>query len=86
MKYDFKTAIDRSNVGSAKWEQMKGMNPHELERFLHRDAELFLNEGHAFGEEGSGFERMNLACPTQTMMDGLGRLAGAIRRRGSTGA
>jgi cystathionine beta-lyase len=27
MKYDFTTVVDRSNMGSAKWEQMRGWNP-----------------------------------------------------------
>jgi len=62
-----------------------GMNQDELEQFLHKEAELFFDEGHVFGEEGSGFERMNLACPTKAVTDGLERLADAIRRRGGAG-
>ena len=27
MKYDFTTVVDRSNMGSAKWEQMREWNP-----------------------------------------------------------
>ncbi|MGO8693063.1 MAG: MalY/PatB family protein [Rectinemataceae bacterium] len=51
-----------------------GLDKDRLERYLHEKAELFFDEGYIFGEEGAGFERMNLACPTATMMDGLHRL------------
>jgi bifunctional pyridoxal-dependent enzyme with beta-cystathionase and maltose regulon repressor activities len=45
---------------------------------MHLKAELFFDEGYIFGEEGAGFERMNLACPMGIMMDGLKRLAATI--------
>jgi len=56
-----------------------GVEPKALEKYLHEKAELFFDEGYVFGEEGSGFERMNLACPTKVMMAGLERLAAAAR-------
>jgi aminotransferase/cystathionine beta-lyase len=59
-----------------------GMEKAELERFMQQEAELFLDEGYVFGDEGEGFERMNLACPTATMMAGLERLVAAFRRAG----
>ncbi len=31
MKYDFETVVNRANVGSSKWEQMKKWNPHVSE-------------------------------------------------------
>ncbi len=55
-----------------------GLDQQELERFLHFEAQLFLDEGYIFGEEGSGFERMNIACPTKIMLDGLKRLAAVL--------
>lgn len=58
-----------------------GWDKAELERFLHQEALVFFDEGYVFGDEGSGFERMNLACPTWVMMEGLERLHQAIRRR-----
>jgi aminotransferase/cystathionine beta-lyase len=58
-----------------------GMDKDELEHFLHKEALIFFDEGYVFGEEGTGFERMNLACPTWVMMEGLERLHEAIRKR-----
>jgi cystathionine beta-lyase len=55
-----------------------GLNKQELENLMHFEAELFFDEGYIFGEEGAGFERMNLACPIGIMMDGLKRLAATI--------
>lgn len=46
----------------------------ELEEIMHKEAELFLDEGYIFGEEGSRFERWNLAFPTKVMIEGLERL------------
>jgi len=56
-----------------------GVEAKELEKHLHEKAELFFDEGYVFGEEGSGFERMNLACPTRVMMEGLERLVFAVK-------
>lgn len=55
------------------------LNKDELEKRMHLQAELFFDEGYIFGEEGEGFERMNLACPTRIMMDGLKRLENTVR-------
>lgn len=57
-----------------------GMDKDRLEQFLHAEAELFFDEGYVFGEEGAGFERMNLACPTKKVLDGIERLAAAVNR------
>lgn len=40
---------------------------------------LFLSEGTSFGTGGKGFLRMNIACPRETVQDGLERLAAAVR-------
>jgi len=50
----------------------------ELEELMQQEAEVFFDEGYVFGEEGEGDERMNLACPTQTMMEGLERIKKAV--------
>lgn len=57
-----------------------GLEKDELERFMHFEAQVFCDEGYIFGEEGAGFERLNLACPTKSLMDALERLAIAINR------
>ncbi|MDD4239254.1 MAG: pyridoxal phosphate-dependent aminotransferase [Desulfotomaculaceae bacterium] len=59
-----------------------GLNKDELEKLMHFAAEVFFDEGYLFGEEGAGFERMNLACPTRIMMGGLKRLATTINKMG----
>jgi aminotransferase/cystathionine beta-lyase len=59
-----------------------GLDRDGLEAFMHRDAQVFFDEGYVFGEEGAGFERMNLACPSRALLEALDRLAGALRRRG----
>lgn len=38
-----------------------------------------MDEGYIFGHEGECFERMNIACPTEVMMDGLKRIVKAWR-------
>jgi aminotransferase/cystathionine beta-lyase len=58
-----------------------GIDYLELERILHMEAMVFFDEGYVFGKrEGAGFERMNIACPKQVMMDGLERMADALRK------
>lgn len=59
-----------------------GVAPDALEEVLRRDAQVFFEEGRVFGEDGAGFERMNLACPARTLLEALERLAGALARRG----
>jgi cystathionine beta-lyase len=40
-----------------------GLNNTELEKLMKEKARLFLDEGYIFGADGSGFERINVACP-----------------------
>ena len=40
-----------------------------------------LDHGHIFGTDGEGFERLNIACPWQTLARGLTQLAAAFRDR-----
>jgi aminotransferase/cystathionine beta-lyase len=51
-----------------------GLDKDKLEKLLHDEAFVFFDEGYVFGEEGNGYERMNIACPTKVMMDALIRL------------
>lgn len=57
-----------------------GMDKYELERVMHMDAQVFFDEGYLFGEEGAGFERMNLACPTKVLMKALERIKNALKK------
>jgi aminotransferase/cystathionine beta-lyase len=56
-----------------------GMSKETLEQTMQQKAQVFFDEGYVFGEEGIGFERMNIACPTQVLKDGLERLERALR-------
>jgi putative C-S lyase len=58
-----------------------GMDYQELERFMINEAEWFLDEGAMFGEEGRGFERINIACPTVVLEEALDRLKKALQVR-----
>jgi len=50
------------------------LDAEEAETSLARDAHLFFDSGHYFGEEGSGFQRINIACPTNAVKDAMERL------------
>ncbi len=54
-----------------------GMDAPALERFMRKEARLILSEGYVFGEEGAGFERINLALPRAQLERALIRLADA---------
>ncbi|ARK22015.1 pyridoxal phosphate-dependent aminotransferase [Sporosarcina sp. P26b] len=57
------------------------MTNEELEEFLHMEAEFFTDEGYVFGEEGNGFERINIALPTDALEEALHRLGKALQRK-----
>lgn len=65
-----------------QWLDFRGLKlgQRELERILHKEALVFLDEGYFFGEEGSGFERINLACPSFVLQDALNRITSVIRK------
>lgn len=54
------------------------LNQDQLEDLMLNKAGLFLDEGYIFGEEGAGFERINVACPRSILEDALHRLVEAI--------
>lgn len=56
-----------------------GKTKEELEDMMVHKAYLFLDEGYLFGEEGAGFERVNLACPQWVLEAGLKRFEKAVR-------
>ncbi|MEM7292166.1 MAG: aminotransferase class I/II-fold pyridoxal phosphate-dependent enzyme, partial [Pseudomonadota bacterium] len=49
-----------------------------LKSLLIDEAKLYLDDGEKFGEEGTGFMRINLACSRQTVDRALARLSAAI--------
>lgn len=57
-----------------------GLSNEELEKFMHMEAEFFTDEGYIFGDEGSGYERINLAAPTYIIEKALERLGHALKK------
>lgn len=57
-----------------------GLSDKDLDAFMEDQAYLFLDPGHLFGSAGSGFERVNLACPRSVLNAALDRLAIASRK------
>lgn len=60
--------IDCSSLGS---------KASEFAWFLRDSVGLIVNDGAIFGPGGKGFIRMNIACPKETLIDGLARFASA---------
>lgn len=58
-----------------------GMDDEELDTFMTGKALVFGDKGTMFGTGGSGFDRINLACPTSVVQATLERLAAAVRAR-----
>jgi len=54
-----------------------GLSDKELDEFITQRAGLWLNAGTMFGPGGSGFQRMNIACPRSVLKEALERLARA---------
>lgn len=46
----------------------------QLELKMQKDAGVLLDEGYIFGEEGAGFERINMACPRSIVKEALTRM------------
>lgn len=55
-----------------------GLSAEELDRRIIHEAKLWLDSGKIFGDSGSGFQRINVACPRSVLKEGLGRLRMAI--------
>lgn len=55
-----------------------GLEPDELMTFLREQAKWAVIRGHAFGEEGAGFARVNIACPRTKLETALQQLSNGI--------
>ncbi|MDO8577849.1 MAG: MalY/PatB family protein [Dehalococcoidales bacterium] len=60
---------------------VQGMSTKKLRDFFIKKAKVGLEDGTIFGPEGSGFQRMNIACPRATLKEALGRIERAVRAR-----
>lgn len=55
-----------------------GLAPRALADFMNRRARVGLDHGVAFGPDGAGFERMNIACPRALLARALERIEAAV--------
>ena len=51
-----------------------GLDDGQLDQFFIHDAEVAVDKGYWFGSEGSGFMRMNIACPKAYVQQALAQL------------
>lgn len=56
----------------------RGLSADELEQRIVQKAGVWLDAGSMFGESGSGFQRINVACPRSILEQALERIAGAL--------
>lgn len=65
------------------WIDFRNLNltEEELEDLIVKKAKLWLDGGTMFGPEGFGFQRINIACPRETLTLALTRLKEAIATR-----
>jgi cystathionine beta-lyase len=57
-----------------------GMDNQTLSNFMKREAKVGLEDGFIFGESGSGFMRMNIACPRSILAEALKRIENAVNK------
>ncbi len=57
-----------------------GLNDEELKKFMLKEAKVGLNDGFIFGKEGSGFVRINIACPEAILEEALKRIENAVNK------
>ena len=64
------------------WLDMKnlGMRSKQLREFMTRDARIGCNDGPSFGPGGSGYQRLNFACPRSTLEKALHQLKQAVEK------
>lgn len=55
-----------------------GMDDRGLRAFMRKKAKVGLDDGFIFGSGGSGFQRINIACPQSRLEEGLRRIEAAL--------
>ena len=55
------------------------MSDEELDNLITQKAKLWLDAGTMFGEEGRGFQRINIACPRSVLKKALEQLEDALQ-------
>ncbi len=57
-----------------------GMDNNVLRSFMRENAKVCLEDGFIFGGSGSGFMRMNIACPRYILSEALKRIEKAVNQ------
>lgn len=57
------------------------LSAEELENLIVNKAGLWLDAGTMFGEEGTGFERLNIACPRSILQKAMEQLERAVKEQ-----
>jgi len=55
------------------------LTQNELDQRITENARLWLSSGITYGQNGEGFQRMNIACPRATLAEALNRLENAFK-------
>lgn len=55
------------------------LSDEELSRFFDKNAGIWPDDGVIFGQGGSGFVRINVACPRETLLRALNNLSAAVK-------
>ena len=58
-----------------------GLSSEELHTFMIQKARVGLNAGFSYGEEGATYARINIACPKETLVEGINRIIDAVNLR-----
>ncbi|MDE6597946.1 MAG: pyridoxal phosphate-dependent aminotransferase [Clostridia bacterium] len=63
------------------WLDCRGLNlsDNQLADLFENKAKLWVDDGYIFGQGGSGFERINIACPRSVLRTALERLDAAVK-------
>ena len=56
-----------------------GLDDKGLRKFMREQARIGLDDGFMFGHGGSGFQRMNIACPRSLLKEALERIEKAVK-------
>lgn len=56
-----------------------GLSKEELSMLMQKEGKIAFDDGFWFGENGTGFERMNVACPRYMVEEGMNRVLNAIK-------
>lgn len=73
-------SISQPEATYLAWLDMKslGMKSKQLREFMTRDAKIGCNDGPSFGPGGTGYQRLNFACPRSTLKKALDQLKQAV--------